>query len=313
LALFFRAEKGEFSFPLYYLGVSDSAKEPKEPENETPKENAVIKFDTMEALMENSTITQTALYRLGSFTADKIDHPHLFTTASLTPLGLGGIDKLYGRGHNFNFEVFYRRKHEQDQKSYSDASLLLKGTRIVVKNKVKTVSDNLDVGAVLPNIIEQVKKLMSNLVESKDNISKGVDIGRQALDYLNIHWRVEFGDSEIYFYDNKDIEHPRGVMKLSSGDRDVLSKAFQSLEEQLVGAKVKLVTAEVDNQELNSRMLALVDNHTKQKLKYEEELTQSKKNQAQLEQILITTKLSLAEAQAENERFKSAAKGTKKK
>jgi len=152
------------------------------------------------------------------------------------------------------------------------------------------------------------------MVESKDHISKQVDFGKQALDYLNVHWRVEFGDSEVYFYDSPVAERPRVVMKLSSGNREELSKSFQSLEEQLVAAKVKLVTAEVDNQEIKNRMLALVDNHTKQKLKYEDDLAESKKHQAQLEQILINAKLALAEAQAENERFKSqlGVKGKKK-
>jgi len=263
--------------------------------------------------LKNSTITQSVLYRLGTFTAEGINHPHLITKASLTPLSLGGIAKLYSVRNNFNLEAFYRRNMAKDQKTYSEASLTLKGTKIVVRNKNTNALEKVDVGAVLPNLAEQAKKLMAHMVESKDHISKHVDFGKQALDYLNVHWRVEFGDSEIYFFDSPDAERPRVVMKLSSGNRDELSKSFENLEEQLVAAKVKLVTAEVDNQEIKNRMLALVDNHTKQKLKYEDDFAESKKHQAQLEQILINAKLALAEAQAENERFKSQLGGKGKK
>ncbi len=56
---------------------------------------------------------------------------------------------------------------------------------------------------------------------------------KKGLDYLDLHWNVEFGDNEWYLVDADESQTARGFVKIASSNRDFISKSFSQLEGSL--------------------------------------------------------------------------------
>jgi len=144
--------------------------------------------------------------------------------------------------------------------------------------------------AIVPSLKEMATGLMAKFTSHQAEVDKGVDYAKKSYDYLDIHWAVELGDAEFQLLESDG--NSRGQFRVGSSSKEKISKAFTSVEDELVACKMALAQADQDREELAN---ALAD------AKHEVKNSQAaaKKDQGVLEQILIETKLKLAEAESD--------------
>jgi chromosome segregation ATPase len=85
-------------------------------------------------------------------------------------------------------------------------------------------------------------------------------------------------------------DEARGVVRLSSSNREALSKQFKDVEDQLINSKLALAQMQAEKFDLQS------DASTA-----DERLNKMQAEMKTLEQQLVATKIALAEAQAAND------------
>ena len=59
---------------------------------------------------------------------------------------------------------------------------------------------------------------------------------KKSYEYLDIHWAVELGDAEFQLLEAEGA--PRGQFRVGSSSKEKISKAFASLEDELVACKM---------------------------------------------------------------------------
>jgi chromosome segregation ATPase len=123
-----------------------------------------------------------------------------------------------------------------------------------------------------------------------------------GLEALNPSWRLEMGDCEFKHVDSMDQidaegEVPRGIVKLSSSNKEALSQQFSEIEEQLIQSRLSLAQSESEKFDLRTQIDQTENKFTK--------LQQEMKT---LEQQLVSTKMQFAEVQAENDNLKTEIK-----
>jgi len=176
-------------------------------------------------------------------------------------------------------------------------------------------STSTTIETLLPTLREHATKLMAKFTEHKADVDKGVDMAKKGFNYLDIHWRVELGDAEFVLLEEGG--EARGTFKMASVNHGLASKNVSNIEDELVAVKMALAQADQDRMDLTNRLDAAKEEVTKAKQAGDHALAAARNDQGVLEQILITTKLKLAEAESElmsaKQTVKPAAKPAGKK
>merc|ERR1711916_124363 len=85
--------------------------------------------------------------------------------------------------------------------------------------------------------------------------------GKKVLDSLNLHWRFCLGECSFRHHDFEAGADalPRGVATVGAVDWDTLEKKFGDMEQQIISAKMAVMEAEQDKDELKGQIKVLTD------------------------------------------------------
>jgi chromosome segregation ATPase len=111
------------------------------------------------------------------------------------------------------------------------------------------------------------------------------------MDYLDLSWEFEIADCELVLRDsNTNKQRPFGVVKISTFNRQALTKQFEQLEGDLISTKMLLATTEANTDGLRAELNEMRAQVAKAKQEAENSMMQ-----------LIEAKMALAEQQGQND------------
>jgi hypothetical protein len=312
---FVRIDKALFNFPSpgALAGVIDhwdltspaSGEENKEKEvsDLQPIDDstlALLKFDRFEVLFDNTGDSQSAAIRLKSFEATGLDHPRFPAAAIVRPL-----PSVEQSAHLLSLQV--HRKCPRGARQAIRFVSHLQGLQVVSVGREASLKDS--IRELWPKVRELAAKALDAYKENPelrqkvaDQIQQGAEFGFAVtqdvvgeLDSNSFGWRMELGECEFKHVDRDDqidasADEARGVVRLSSSNREALSKQFKDVEDQLINSKLALAQMQAEKFDLQS------DASTA-----DERLNKMQAEMKTLEQQLVATKIALAEAQAAND------------
>eukprot|EP01113_Clastostelium_recurvatum_P020145 TRINITY_DN2393_c0_g1_i1.p1 TRINITY_DN2393_c0_g1~~TRINITY_DN2393_c0_g1_i1.p1 ORF type:complete len:1118 (-),score=267.47 TRINITY_DN2393_c0_g1_i1:1140-4493(-) len=161
-------------------------------------------------------------------------------------------------------------------------------------------------GMGLPDMQAMVNKVVSAIQSRKGDI----DALKQNVKDINfdVRWGIELGNVEVLMGDASSREggtvlyKPVGTVRLSDSNRTELIRLHNTLEGQLLQARLSLATIEADRDVHTSRIAELEHNLGKLQDSYQS-----------VEMKLVQAKMAMAEQQMENDNLRSALKRYEKK
>ena len=126
--------------------------------------------------------------------------------------------------------------------------------------------------------------------------------GKKVLDSLNLHWRFRLGECSFTHrdFDQPDESLPRGVATVGAVDWAALEKRFGDIENQLIEAKMQLVTNEQEKEELRGNLRAMQETVLESMKQVEEKGADF----MLVNQKLMEERMKMSEMQEEIDRFK---------
>ncbi|ELR22530.1 uncharacterized protein ACA1_142210 [Acanthamoeba castellanii str. Neff] len=321
---FVRIDKALFNFPSpgALAGVVDhwdltspaTGEENKEKEEVTELQPiddstlALLKFERFETLFDNTGDSQSASIRLKAFEwtngglvvqATGLDHPRFPAAAIVRPL-----PSMEQSAHLLSLQVHRKCPAGAPQAIRFVVSV---GREASLKDSIRELWPK--VRALATKALDAYKENPELRQKVADQIQQGAEFGYAVtqevvgeLDTNNFGWRLELGECEFKHVDRDDqIDAPadaaRGVVRLSSSNREVLSKQFKDVEDQLINSKLALAQMQAEKFDLQSDASAADDR-----------LAKMQAEMKTLEQQLVATKIALAEAQAANDNLNTELK-----
>jgi len=197
-----------------------------------------------------------------------------------------------------------------DRPPYSEISVRLQGMQVCTKAKKGSIQD---LQSAIPDLQEVAKRITDIVVglkgkqdDIKKNLTTGYEIATKTLDYLDLSWEFEVADCELVLQDSnwEPGKKPFGVVRVSTFNRQQLGHRFKELETELIDTKMILAQSEADTDNLKQTIQDLKEEINKHKKLFENETKKYTRDLEVLEQSLITTKLSLAETQSQNDQLR---------
>lgn len=267
-------------------------------------------FEKFEVVADNSGSSQSAVVKLKSVEARGLDHPRFPAGALIRPVPSfsGSADP-----HTLFFQV-HRKAAATGEASIRLCSRL-QGVQVVSVGKKGGIERSIrelipELQAVIKKAIERYHRTAELRQKLGQKVKEGAEIGyaisqkflEGGLEALNPSWRVEMGECEFKHVDSldqidADSETARGIVKLSSSNRDTFATQFREVEDQLINAKLALAQTQSEKFDMQTQ----VDQTEFRMHKLREEMKV-------LEQQLVNTKIQLAEIQAENDNLKTEIK-----
>jgi hypothetical protein len=293
-----------------YTAEAAAANKEKEEVNDLVQEDSslsLFKMTKLDVLLDNIAVTQSVLIRLKSFEASGLDHPRFPAAAIVRPL-------LTTENVAYLLSLQIHRKCPRDAPQSIDFSSHLQGLQVVSVGREASLKDGLR--EVWPKIRDLAMKVLHTFQDNPelrkkvvDHLQQGAEFGygvtQQVIGNLNLNnfgWKVELGECEFKHVDTDDqIESPsdsaRGLVRLSSSNKEAMGKQFKDVEDQLINSKLSLAQIQAEKFDLQNEVSVA-----------DERFNKLKNEMKTLEQQLVQTKISLAEAQAENDNLKAELK-----
>jgi len=187
---------------------------------------------------------------------------------------------------------------------------------------------------VMPDLQVIAKKITDTLIGmqgSKDDIRRGMEMGTswatseirahlanmtvctagQAVDVLDLSWEFEIADCELVLHDSSNKKRPFGVIKISTFNRQALTKQFETLEGELITTKMLLANTEANTDSFKSQLTDLRAEMARMQAEADAKVQRAKEEAEHAMQQLIATKMLLAEQQGQYDELARKLRGGK--
>jgi len=320
---FVRLEKATFMVPTpgsWITIFNNLHRNPAEEDDKKGKEKAAedllaedkalseLTFEKFEVACDNTGTSQSAVMKLKAVKANGLDHPRFPAAALVRPVPSLGSDAQALWFH-------FLRKAPQGGQASTRLWGRLQGVQVVSVGKNGSIDQAVrDLIPELRQVVSQAMERYHKTAELRQKVGKHVKEGAQlgyaitktlmegGLEALNPSWRLEMGDCEFKHVDS--MEHvdaegdiPRGIVKLSSSNKEAFNQQFKEIEDQLIQTRLALAQSESEKFDLHTQ----IDQTENKMVKLQQEMKT-------LEQQLVGTKMQFAEVQAENDNLKTEIK-----
>jgi len=329
-AVIFHAERGIFRVSLHNIGFDDEeeGKIAEAAVSSEPGPLSSLTFTGLGLIVENSAARQSVMARLLTLQADGLDHPKSPMSLKLLPLVQAQQSSSFLDEACHHLSITCQRLIPKEGHPFTEIAVRLQGMQVTSQAKKGGISGlRGDIEALIPDLQRVAKKITSTLIgikkdekkmniikggveKLKEGVEKGVEMAEKALEYLDLSWEFEIADCEVQLLDadwsedKRVVRKPFGTIKVSTFNRRQLTSRFASLETELIDTKMSLAQSEAELDEMRNDVKELKDKLRQSTSKSQGAEVKIRNEMANVEQLLIETKLKLAELQSENDELR---------
>jgi len=131
--------------------------------------------------------------------------------------------------------------------------------------------------------------------------------------HLDIGWNLDIGDCEVLLggkfkpheTEVEVVKKPRGTIRLTSSNKQFLSKQYENVEKQLIEAKMSAALWESEKIEMSQSQRLLQQQFDELKRQFGIQMEKAREERESLESTLVLVKMDLAQTNMEAERLQT--------